>query len=439
MTDKCIIHIDYIQEKGFGVGQAKGRTYYVLGALPGEVVTANEFKRKKGISYCSVVEYVTTSINRVEPAEDHYLACSPLQAISFSAENEIKKDLVRTFFREYAETELPDFELVDNAIVFHYRNKVEFSLYGHDESESLSLAFHKREGKKAKYTLEGCKLLPELMNKHSARILHSLQDHHIQARMVKGIVLRYSFTEEKVIAAVYFKDEISDWHTVAGTSLISDELTGLHSIFSTHRSPACVETYKLGMYGDTTLTENVLGKKFTYEYDSFFQINPSLFEEAARDIRKLIEGIPQHQSKRLYDLYGGVGTIGILCSDLVQEVICVESHDKAQRCALKNAKHNQVHNFSFFHAKTEKSQLGSIAAEDIVILDPPRAGLHPKVIKELIACRPEIIIYLSCNPKTLAQDIALLKGKYKLSHIRAYNFYPRTMHCEVLILLEIKS
>jgi tRNA/tmRNA/rRNA uracil-C5-methylase (TrmA/RlmC/RlmD family) len=164
-----------------------------------------------------------------------------------------------------------------------------------------------------------------------------------------------------------------------------------------------------------------------------------MFEKAIEHIRSFIRELPNHQNKRLFDLYGGVGTIGILTSDLVQEVVCVEAHANAERFALYNAWANQIHDFSFTTSKTEKSQLSAITSHDIVILDPPRAGLHPKVIKELVARKPAVILYLSCNPKTQAQDYALLKEFYALDSIHAYNFYPRTMHCEVLVVLTLKN
>lgn len=425
--------ISRLNEKGYGEGSFEGKEYWVLNALPGEIVEAREFKRKKGIRFAIAESIKKKSPHRTKELEEHYLSCSPWQIQTINEENNIKNELIRKFYSEEAEITLPEFEVFFAGEEYGYRNKLEFSFYGFHEG-GLSLAYHKREGFKAKYTIDGCALAPEKVNRSNQKIISLLNEKKLEARQFKGILNRFSFSEQKAVSALYLKDETIPFEQNELDGLLDDDLQGLLVVYSNPKSPAFVETQILMCAGKTDVREQILDKTFIYPYDGFFQVNPSVFGQAAEDIIELAKEISDGKKLHIADIYSGIGTLGILVASIAEKVTCVEIFEKSKEYALKNIENNQINNIEFYQNKAE-SELEPIKTADIVIFDPPRSGLHPKVIKQIKESLPEHIIYLSCNPKTQAQNLRELKDIYEIKFFKAYNFYPHTPHVESLIQL----
>lgn len=436
------VTITVLNERGYGIGEVEGKIFWVLNALPGERVIAKTVKRKRGIFYCIALEILKKSPYRINPKEEHFLSCSPWQVLDFIEEQKQKKELIKSHFEHLAGIILPDFEVIFTGNEYHYRNKLEFSFYT-NEDEILTLAYHKRDGAKAKYSFETCVLAPDSVNIINKKFLQFLNSKSIQARQLKGIVYRYSYFEKKVVAALFVKDETLVFDKKEIGEFISEDLNGIVIVNSDKKSPAFIETEIKLQIGETDIKEKILDKVFAYSYDGFFQVNPPCFELAIKDmrnflyqLRNLTEGSRLNTNQlMLIDMYAGVGTIGVLLSDLVQKVISVELFNKSKEYALQNIETNTITNLEFIQDKAE-NELNILKDAPIVVFDPPRAGLHPKVIKQVLESKPEYIIYLSCNPKTQAENMKALKELYEIEFIRAYNFYPHTPHVENLVILK---
>lgn len=411
--DKVVI--EKLVHGGQGLGTLPdGRKVFVWNALPGEEVAVRIIKKRRDYVEAIAEEVTKPSPERIASQEANYLATSPWQIMTYEAENEYKQAIIEEVFaREYVS--LPDFDFKAPKEEYQYRNKMEYSFWGDDNG--LHLALHKR-GSHGKQIVTGSKLAMPAVDLAANAVLAALQKHDIRAGDLKTVIVRANQAGETV-ASLFVKDE--NFIKLA----LPAELKGLAVYFSNPKSPASVPTKLLYKRGDTVLHDALLGKKFEYNSDSFFQVNLPIFEEALSVIKQYIE------DKAVTDMYGGVGSIGLSVND---NPTIVELDDATVAMAKRNATDSGA---KVVHASTEKA-LEYITADRILIVDPPRAGLHKDVVARILETTPKMVVYLSCNPATQARDIKLLKEQYKISFFEGYNFFPRTPHIETLAILQQK-
>ena len=425
-------------EKIVGGGQTlgalnDGRKAFVWGGLPGELVKIRMTKKKSHFVEGVVTEVLEKSPERIMPRDENsYLSTSPWQIMPLSSEQIHKANLIEESFRLHGVTLPEKIDVFTDGVEFNYRNKVEFSWFGDKTDdgtrETLDLAFFKR-GSKGKVIVEGTSLAHPNINKLAIEIRDLLRAKPVTARQLKTLLIRCD-QQGNAVWQLYVKDRL--------TELISTEEAGRlpakggEIIYSDPKSPASRVTERLDKFGDTTLTDTILGVTFNYACEGFFQVNIPVYEKALSDMRAWID---HKNNLPTLDLYSGVGTIGLTIGG--DDITLVEINEHAVAEMQRNiAKLNRA-NAKAILAPSEKS-LEYITGEQIVIVDPPRAGLHVDVVRRLLETTPPRIIYLSCNPVTQARDVSLLQEKYEVMHHQGYNFFPRTPHIEHLVILDKK-
>ena len=437
-------------EKIVGGGQAlgtlsDGRKCFVWGGLPDETVTFRVTKKKAHFVEGSVTEVLRASPERITPRDaDSYLSTSPWQIMTFSAEQRYKAALIEEAFKLHAIVLPHKINVYTDGREFQYRNKVEFSWFSERAGESypdtLDLAFFRR-GSKGKIIVNECSLLPPevIALAHSVRDI--LRRKHISARQLKTLLIR-SNQQGSCVWQLYIKDRLADAITHEEAEMLPAQ--GGEVIYSDPRSPASRVTARLAKFGDTTLTDTILGTPFRYACEGFFQVNVPMYEQALRDMREWTS-CPKRttpansdtdgENPPVIDLYAGVGTIGLTVSD--DNVTLIEINESAVAEMQRNITALGRTNARAILAPSEKA-LDFITPNHVVIVDPPRAGLHANVVAKLLEVAPPRIIYLSCNPVTQARDAVLLTEKYNIRAHRGYNFFPRTPHIEHLVVLDRK-
>jgi len=383
------VKIREIVPTGQGIGDLEdGRKCFAWGALPGELVEVEITKKKKSYVEGFVIRVIEASSERVEPKDDCYLATSPWQIMNYDFELSEKASVVQKAFRmQKIEIEKP--EVTTDFNEWNYRNKMEYSLYWDNDENKIKLAFHMR-GSHRKIPISHSSIERKEILDKALEIIDDLNSRNEEARKYQAILLRANQNGE-----------------VSG---------GLLENFKPH--PNFKE-----------LTDEILGREYSYSPNGFFQINLPVYEMALKDIAKEVSG------DKVIDLYSGVGTIGLsVAGD--REVILVESNMSAVREAEKNAK--GISNAKVIGAKSEEV-LDFITSDACVIVDPPRAGLDEKVVQKFLEILPPKIIYLSCNPITQARDVAMMAEKYEMTKIKAFNFFPKTPHIENLVILGRKK
>ena len=486
-------------EKIVGGGQAlgtlaDGRKCFVWGGLPGETVTVRVTKKKSHFVEAIVEEVISPSPDRIQPRDpDSYLSTSPWQIMPLEVEQTYKAQLIDDAFALHNVALPTAIDIYCNNVAYGYRNKVEFSWYSEvgESGDTLDLAFFRR-GSKGKIVVDGTSLARPEINNLARAIRDLLRHKHISARQLKTLLVRCD-QSGSCVWQLYIKDHLPEIITADEAAKLPAQ--GGEVIYSDPRSPASRITERLALFGNTTLTDTILGVPFRYACEGFFQVNIPVYEQALRDMKEWMpyDCNSQHSGRQLghhqkkseqqgtnsqhgssnsfsegfafpakarqerqlnqlaarrpeekdvcetgeptLDLYAGVGTIGLTIGD--GNVTLVEINADAVREMQRNITKLGRTDARAVLAPSEQA-LDYITGKEIVIVDPPRAGLHTDVIATLLQKLPPRIIYLSCNPVTQARDVALLQQNYCIVHHRGYNFFPRTPHIEHLVILDKK-
>lgn len=423
------LHLDKIVGGGQALGQLEdGRKAFVWGGLPGEKVTIRLTKKKSNFVEGIVTEVHEASSQRIAPTDPNsYLSTSPWQIMEFESEQHYKAALIEEAF-ELHNIVLPHaIEVKTDNIQLGYRNKVEFSFWWDKDREQIDLAFFQRGGK-GKVAIEGTSLARPEINEAGQRILQLIRTTSIIARNLKTLLIRCSQKGE-VSAQLYIKDkEVAD--QLPAEKLKDLNLQSIEIIHSDYRSPASVITERLQSVGDSVLHDDILGVPFHYATEGFFQVNIPVYETSLRDMQQYV--LP---NTPVVDMYSGVGSIGLTIGGNAPTLVEVNEYavNEMRRNVQSLGKEATI-----VHASSETA-LEHIDAQATIIVDPPRAGLHDKVVEELLEKEPQRIIYLSCNPVTQARDVMRLAEKYGVLAHTGYNFFPRTPHIEHLVTLDKKQ
>jgi 23S rRNA (uracil1939-C5)-methyltransferase len=422
--------VERIAHDGAAEGTFEGKKVHIHGMLPDEEGVV-EVKKKQGIFIGSLKEITKASSRRKLPEETHFLSCSPWQVMEYPLQSELKHELIAKLFGYYDDAPKASFT---PAVQFYgYRTKVEFSFCDREGENDipLSLAFHERGGGARRLPLDkGCMLASERMNAIALAITAKLRDAGYVSRDLKTLVVRESKSEGKCIAILYAKKEEIAEFSVEDVP----DLSGFMVFHSTEKSPASVPTKFLWGRGDDFLTEVMGGVSIRYSWDSFFQNNIPVFLEAVEMMKKYVE-----EGSRVLELYSGAGTIGLMLGRTGTKVHAVEIVPAAVESSLLNAEVNGIEGYTAEALPAEAIDRELLHADDTLLLDPPRAGLHPKLIDAIKEKQPKSIIYLSCNPETQARDYSELSALYKIEAVRGFDFYPQTPHLESLLILSLRS
>ena len=420
---ELIVRFEKIVPEGKSLGRFNGKIVFCYGILPEEVAKIKVLKEKNNYIEGELVEIIEKSPYRVETKEEHYLSCSCWQGFDYKKQVELKINLLKEIYFQHLkeEVEINGFEEAEET--FGYRTKVEFSFLKKDK---IYLAFFKRGSKNDKYTLEdGCILVSKYMNEVALKIVEKLNELEYPFEYLKGLTIRESKRFNKRIAILFIMKKF------VPKINIFENLDGLYIVYSFEKSPAFIFTEILKKEGDEFLKEKILDLEIYYGPESFFQNNITLFEKALTDIKNNCENV-----KKIVELYSGVGSIILNLKDFGRKIYGVEVVKEACDFSMFNAKINNIFNFKVINSYVEKLDYEFLRNTDILVLDPPRSGLHKNVINLILNSLPKKIIYLSCNPITQARDYSLLKEKYKIKFLKGYDFYPNTPHMESLTVLE---
>ena len=489
------IHLDKIVGGGQALGTlADGRKCFVWGGLPGETVTVRITKKKSHLVEAVVEEVISPSPDRIQPRDpDSYLSTSPWQIMPLEVEQTYKAQLIDDAFALHNVTLPAAIDIYCDNVAYGYRNKVEFSWYSESvvsravsqkksglayvgpglfsddtrevntnsdrddtSGDTLDLAFFRR-GSKGKIVVNGTSLAHPAINNLARAIRDLLRHKRVAARQLKTLLVRCD-QSGSCVWQLYVKDRLPEIITADEAAKLPAQ--GGEIIYSDPRSPASRITERLAHFGNTTLIDAILGIPFRYACEGFFQVNIPVYEQALRDMQEwvsressywqlghhqkiirdprkvaqIFSEVPLAADQPILDFYAGVGTIGLTIGG---NVTLVEINEHAVREMQRNIAKLDRTDARAVLAPSEQA-LDYITGKEIVIVDPPRAGLHTDVIATLLQKLPPRIIYLSCNPVTQARDVALLLQSYQIAWHRGYNFFPRTPHIEHLIILDKK-
>ncbi len=429
---------------GKSIGEVGGKIVFLDGGLPGEMVRAEIIRRKPRYDIAHVTEIIRRGPGRVSAPCRHFEICGGCvwQDLNYQEQLRYKRKQVIDCLEHigrFSDIEVADTLAVENP--FFYRNKMEYSFNG-DYDEGFVLGLHRCGHFDRIFNVEECLLQSEISNQLVAWFRAFVKERKIpvydvtaHSGFVRFLVIREGkHTGQIMLNIVTTEGEIPDVEAMVQqvTSRFPEVKTIVQNINNAKSNIARGEAEYL-LYGDGFIEEEILGYRFRIYANSFFQTNTLQAEKLYATSLAMLELSPED---RLLDLYCGTGSIGICASGMVKEVIGIELEPSAIKAAEQNALLNEIGNIRFLTGSVQEflaERQEILTGIPVVLVDPPRAGLHPKALKGLIALGPARLVYVSCNPATFARDAATLRESgYRLCRIIPVDMFPHTMHIELV-------
>ncbi len=430
--------IDSLAFGGAGVARLDGYVVFVSDAMPGDRVRAVVGKSKRAYAEARAVEILEPGPERIEPVADHPGA--PWQVLPYERQLEVKQALVEDALRRIGRLDGFTLEPIVPAVEqWRYRNKLEYS-FGTDPAGRLVCGFHAPGRWDQIVEITDCLLASEPANAAREEVVAWCRAEGLSAydrRTGEGFLRNLVVREGRRTGQLQVRLVTSEGplHTEELTDAVSTPnllWTRLSSVGETTQGG---ETEQLA--GRRYLDEELLGMRVRISPQAFFQTNTEMAEQLyglARDYA----GLSGYE--RVYDLYCGIGTIGLTLSPRAAELWGLELVEQAVADAIANARLNEIDNAKFF-AGDVRLVLRDLVAEagspDVLVVDPPRAGLSQKIVRRIIEASPKRIVYVSCNPTTLAPNAAqLVEAGYRLGRVRPVDMFPQTPHIECVAVLD---
>jgi 23S rRNA (uracil1939-C5)-methyltransferase len=430
--DTLELEIDSLAYGGRGVARSNGFVVFVSGALPGDRVRAEITKPKRSFAEASAVELLRPSAERVPDRCDHGgepCPGAPWQGLDYERQLSEKQQQVADALQRIGHLEGFELDPIEPAIErWRYRNKLEYS-FGERDGE-LVLGFHARGRWNEIVDAEDCLLASEANNAKRNELRTWARGEGLDSYDGSGLG-----TLRNLIVREGRRTGQLQTRLVTSPAAFARPPVDLHTVVEgPSGNTAAGET---GVLGEERLREELCGLSLEISHPAFFQTNTEMAERLY-GIAAELAGLGG--SGRVFDLYCGIGTLGLALARDAGEVWGIEIVEEAVADAEHNAELNTVENARFVAGDartTIRSLVERAGNPDLVVVDPPRAGLSPKIVRRVIECGAPRIVYVSCNPTTLAPNAAqLAEAGYRLRRVKPVDMFPQTPHIECVALLE---
>ena len=436
--DVLELTVDRLAYGGNGVARRDGYVVFVAGGMPGDRVRAEVGKAKRGYAEARAVEILEPGPDRIEPVADHPGA--PWQVLPYERQLEVKQEQVLDALTRIGRLEGFELAPIVGAVEqWRYRNKLEYS-FGTGDDAALVCGFHAPGRFDRIEPMGDCKLASVRGNELREAVLafcreHSLGawDRRTQAGFLRNVVIREGRRTGQF--QVRLVTSPGDLDAAAFASAIEADGVLWTQTGSLGESTQGGTTQLLR--GSAQLMDDLGDLRFLISPEAFFQTNTEMAEQLYA-IAAELAGL--RGSEQVFDLYCGIGTIGLSVASRARQVVGVELIESAVADAIENARLNEIENASFFAGDIRTSMrelVERVGRPDVCLIDPPRAGLSAKVVRRVIEAGPSRIVYVSCNPTTLAPNAAqLVEAGWALRRVQPVDMFPQTPHIECVALLE---
>lgn len=453
------VRIIDIADKGRGVGKVENKTVFVEGAVPGDVADVEIFKRSKSFDEGKLLNLKEPSPWRTTPDCSHFGICGGCrwQHLEYGAQLRFKEKMVIDAMQRIAHISDPPISpIAGSEAIFHYRNKLEFTFTDrryllHEEmdqqedKELNGLGFHIPGKFNKVLDIHRC----HLQDHRSDAIRNFVRDfalsHHYtffnlktQVGLLRNLIIRNTTTDEWMVVVVFKEDEKEMREALLDAIRVQFPfINSLHYIINAKRNDSIHDQTPVLYYGAPVIIEEMGELKFRIGPKSFFQTNPA---QAFRLYNMVKEYASLAGDEVVYDLYTGTGSIASFVSSKAKRVIGVEYVQEAIDDAFENAKLNSITNMDFIAGDMKDVLTADFfkiqGKPDVIITDPPRAGMHEAVVKRILESGAKRLVYVSCNPATQARDLLLLSEKYRFTRMQPVDMFPHTHHVENVVLCE---
>jgi 23S rRNA (uracil1939-C5)-methyltransferase len=436
--DVLELTIDSLAHGGNGVARREGYVVFVAGGIPGDKVRAVVGKAKKAYAEARAIEIVEPSPDRVPEFADHPGA--PWQVIPYERQLAVKAEQVGDALKRIGRLEGFELEeIVPADAQWRYRNKLEYS-FGTGEDGELVCGFHAPGRWNEILPMTDCKLASERGNELREQVLAFCRAQGLEAwdrKTHRGFLRNVVVREGRRTGQTQVRLITSPGKLDVDALIAAVDADGLWWTQTADLGESTYGGESALLAGAPQLTEKLNDLDFLVSPEAFFQTNTEMAEKLY-GIAIDYAGLRGHE--KVFDLYSGIGTIALSLAARARQVIGLEIIEPAVADALENARINEITNASFYAGDARLALRELVEKEgkpDLAIIDPPRAGLSQKIVRRIVDAAPSRIVYVSCNPTTLAPNAAqLVEAGYELKRVRPVDMFPQTPHIECVALLE---
>lgn len=452
------ILIEGIAAEGKAITRIDDIVVFVPYCVPGDVVDLQVTKKKHSFMEARVIEYMSYAPQRCQPVCKHYGTCGGCkwQILPYSEQLKYKQQQVVDNLTRIGKVQLPEIRpIIGSEKVYHYRNKLEFTFADHQwlTTEEMKagvpfqpgLGFHMPNCFDKVMQVDECHLMDPLNDAIRNGVYRFAVEHgmtfyneHSHTGQLRNLMIRNNEQGEYMVVVV-FGDEL----TKEGEGLLQylrdefKQIISLQYVINEKFNDTIGDLEVHVFYGQEAIIEQMEGLRFKVGPKSFYQTNT----EQAYELYKVVREFAGLTGKELvFDLYTGTGTIANFVAKKAKQVIGIEYVPEAIEDAKLNAVFNGLTNTLFFAGDMKdiltQAFVNEYGKPDVIITDPPRAGMHEDVINTILFAAPERIVYVSCNPATQARDLNLLDGAYEVVAVQPVDMFPHTQHVENVVLLK---
>lgn len=419
----------------------------IKGALPGQKVRFMLSKKRSSKCEGRLLEVIEKSdLENQTPSCDKFGVCGgcTYQTMSYDNQLKLKENMVKEILDKVITEEYSFEGIIGSPTEFGYRNKMEFSFGDECKGGELALGLHKKGSFYDIVTTDNCKIVNDDYNKILRTILNYCKKNNLSYyhKMTKEGYLRHLLVRRAVktgditVSLVTTTSIMWNFSDLVNELLnlgLEGKITGIMHIFNDGLADMVRSDRTEVLYGSEFFYEEILGLKFKISTFSFFQTNSLGAEKLYEKAR---EYVGETKDKLIFDLYSGTGTIAQMLAAVAKKVIGVEIVEEAVEAAKENAALNGLTNCEFIAGDVLKVIDEIEDKPDLIVLDPPRDGIHPKALDKIIDYGVDRIVYISCKPTSLARDLEVLLARgYKVEKVCAVDMFPGTYHVETVVLL----
>ena len=456
------VAITDVAAEGKSIARVNEMVVFIPFGAPGDIVNVKIDKKRKNYAEAHITEIVEPSPQRLTPFCEHFTVCGGCkwQHLPYEMQLQYKQKQVLDALQRIAKVELPEINpIMGSANTQFYRNKLEYTFSnkcwltteqlqsGEEFPERDALGFHIPGAFDKVLDIKKCWLQHDISNQIRLFIRqlaisrgYSFYDLKAQHGLMRTIMIRTASTGEIMLVVVFGENDKSAIKDVMDEICAKfPQITSLQYVINLKVNDTIADQEIILFNGRDFIEEEMEGLRFRVGPKSFYQTN----SEQAYQLYKVARNMAKiNDTQLVYDLYTGTGTIANFVARQAKKVIGIEYVPEAIADAKVNSERNGITNTLFFAGDMKDvltaDFIQTYGAPDVMIIDPPRAGMHENVVNVILGAKPKRIVYVSCNPATQARDIALLDGLYRVTEVQPVDMFPHTHHVENVVALELR-
>ncbi|QOS39095.1 23S rRNA (uracil(1939)-C(5))-methyltransferase RlmD [Treponema rectale] len=431
-----------LDDFGKGIVRIDDTTCFIDNLLPGEEADIEtDFKYGK-LAKAKAINRYNDSPDRVHPECKYYPNCGGCQLMHLSYEKQLeyKTKKVKELLHKFAKLDVEVYPCIGLENPTRFRNKVQKPVRFDNKKKKIKAGFY-QSGTHNLIGVEDCLMETPLSNKISNLLVSLFEKYHFtpyhedaQFGLIRHILIKTNTNQDQaLVTLIVTRSDIKGIKDFAKELMKKiPQVVGVVLNINTRKTNVILGEKDVPVFGHTKIQDMIFDKKFLISTQSFYQVNSHQIETL---YGKAIEFAQLKKTDSLLDAYCGTGTIGLCCADKVKDVLGVEIVADAVHDAILNAKINNLTNAHFIKGDATKFILQSDKHFDVIIMDPPRKGSTPEFINAVKRIAPERVVYVSCDPVTLARDLALFKDAYQIEKVQPVDMFPNSMHVETVCCL----